>query len=371
MLTTSARWSPALATDHGLAVQVDILDATGAVLAADIPFTDGVISVDRGSDVRRTCSLTVADPADFPVDATSRFSVCGHRLRIRRGLRYLDGSVELLTQGTFVITDVSGDIHRGPLAVSGDGLEILMKREILADAVSTVGYPGAGAFVEELLRDVDPNVAFVDRSTHGVETLSTATWDRGTEVWKVAQEVATSVAAELYCDTNGTFVLADVPTLATASPVWDVTTGEGGVMVSAEMSLSADGVVNHVVAEGENASDNTPPVSAEAKITDPTDPLRYGGPFGKVTKRVTSNLIKNTNQAQYVASAELEKGRAPNRTVSLSTVPNPALEAGDCLRVNYGPAARPELHLAQSFQLPLTVAGGSFDIETLSGRDDA
>lgn len=370
MQPVSARWGPALATDHGLATRVNVL-YDGALVAEDIPFVDGSISVDRGSDVRRSLSLTIANPADFPTSETALYGVYGQTLYVESGITYLDGSSELVPCGHFVITQVSGNIHTGPLTITATGLEILLKRAVFETATSTRGFANAAAFINTQLQAVIPGVSFVDASSAGSSSLATKTWDAGQEVWPALVEVATSVGAELYCDANGSFRLVDIPDIETAVPVWDVSAGEYGVMVSADMAVTADEVYNRVVVSGENTEDDTPPVSAEAKIT--TGPLRYGGPFGKVTKAYSSSLITSGSQAYATAIALLRKYQAPNRTVTLSTIPNPALEAGDCIRVDYGDTAPvpAELHLVQSFSVPLSVDGNaSFTIETVSGREE-
>ena len=83
-------------------------------------------------------------------------------------------------------------------------------------------------------------------------------------------------------------------------------------------------------------------------------------------------LFRSSTQAQATANALLRRYQAPNRSVTLGTIPNPALEAGDCIRVNYGDSAPvpPELHLVQSFTVPLNVEGSAdFTIQTVSGKD--
>jgi hypothetical protein len=345
---------------------------SGAIVAEDIAFTDGAVKVDRGSDVRRSLSLSVASPSEFPVSATDKFAVYGQRIYVEAGVKYLDGSVERVPAGTFVITDISGDIHTGPLTITASGLEILFKRYLWDNATSTKGYANAAAFLAAKIPAIAPGASFVNASTLGATTaLATKTWDARTDAWTSFREVADSVGCELFADANGSFRLVDVPdpTSSSLSPVWEVTAGEGGVMVSASMSLSASGVYNRVVVTGENSSDNAPPVQGVATITNTSDPLYYGGPFGKVTKVVSSSLVTTTGQANAMAAALLAKYRAPNRTVELESVPNPALDAGDCIRVDYGAAALPELHIAHSFDIPLTV-GGNFNINTMSGKAD-
>ncbi|MGW6754533.1 DUF5047 domain-containing protein [Streptomyces sp. NPDC055006] len=367
----SSKWLPALTTDHGLSVKVNVLYG-GSIVAEDIAFVDGSVKVDRGSETRRSLSLTIADPSEFPVDPTDKYAVYGQQIYVESGVTYLDGSTERVPCGIFVITNISGDIHKGPLSIQASGLELLLKRALWDTAQSTGGYASPAAFLAFHIPDTIPGAAFVNSSTRGTGALASKTWDAQGDKWSAFAEVANSVGAELFCDASGTFRLVDIPDPADLSvaPVWDITTGESGVMVSANMELTADGVYNRVVVTGENAGDNAPPVSAEAKITAPTDPLRYGGPFGKVTKAYSSSLVTNATQAQSTANALLVKYRAPNRTVSLETIPNAALDAGDRIRVIYGDAYLPEIHIVQSFDIPLSVSGGSFNISTVSGKAD-
>lgn len=371
MQNVSAKWAPALTTDHGLSVKVNVLYG-GSVIAEDVAFTDGSVSVDRGSETRRALSLTIANPSEWPVDPTDKYAVYGQQIYVESGLVYLDGSVERVPVGTFVITNISGNIHTGPLTITGAGLEILLRRSLWDTAQSTTGYVSGAAFIDDVIADTIPGASFVNESTNGATSIASKTWDRNSDKWAALSEVAASVGAELFCDANGTFRLVDIPDPEDVSilPVWDVSAGESGVMVSAVMSLTADGVYNRVVASGENAEENKPPVSAEALITDTADPLYYGGPFGKVTKAYSSSLITSTTQAQATANAMLRQARGPNRSVTLEAVPNAALEGGDRIRVVYGEAHLPEIHIVDSFSIPLTLSGGGFTIATVSGKDD-
>lgn len=364
MQSVSARWAPALTSSHAISTRVAITYG-GTVLVEDLQFVSGSVTVDRGSDTRRSLSLTVADPAQFPVSATDPLAVYGQRIYVERGIRYLDGSVERVPVGVFVITGVSGDVHTGPVEITGAGLEVLLKRAHFETAVSSKNPGTVAGFIRSHLEEL--NLSFVDRSTNGATTLASKTWDANTDMWSAMTEVATAIGAELYCDANGTFVLADVPRLTSTpvSPVWDVSAGT--VMVSADMSLTSDDVYNRVIASGENAQDDMPPVQATATITDPSDPLHYDGPYGRATYTYSSSLITTQAQAGEVAATLLNQKRQANRSVTISAVPNPALDAGDWIRVDYGNRP-PELHLVQRFSLPLSVSGDAFTIETVGGH---
>ncbi|MEU5149742.1 DUF5047 domain-containing protein [Streptomyces yangpuensis] len=341
----------------------------GDVIAEDIPFMDGTVRVDRGSETRRSLSLTIADPSEYPISPTDQFGVYGQQIYVECGLTYLDGSTERVPVGTFVITGVGGNIHTGPLTVTGAGLEVLLRRALWDTATSTAGSGSVAAFISTHIEDTIPGAAFVDDSTDGGSAIASKTWDANSDKWSALSEAAASIGAELYCDASGTFRLADIPNPDDVSfqPVWVVDAGERGVMVSANMQLSSEGVFNRVVASGENAEDRTAPVSAEAKIAAPSDPLWYGGPFGKVTKAFSSSLITTTAQAYQAALSMLYSAKAANRTVTLESVPNPALEAGDRIRVVYGDVHPEEIHIVHAFDIPLSVSGG-FSIATVSGK---
>ncbi|MFE9335279.1 DUF5047 domain-containing protein [Streptomyces sp. NPDC007063] len=370
MQPVSDRWARALATDHGYSVKVDVI-FDGVVVAEDIAFTDGAVTVDRGSETRRSLSLTIPNPSDFPVDPADTYSVYGTRLYVEAGIRYLDGSTERVPLGTFVLTSIGGDRHLGPLTITAPGLETLLRRSVWEVATSTDGFGSPAGFIETAIMDAIPDASFVDLSTGGSGALATATWDAYSDKWAALADVAKSASCDLYCDANGTFVLADIPDPLSPSlvPVWDVSAGEGGVMVSADASLSVDDVYNRVVVTGENSADDAPPVVGVAEITDPADPLRTDGPLGVITKTYSSNLVTSEAQAIEVAASLLRVYRAPNREVSISAIPNPSLDAGDCIRAVYGHGIASELHIADGFTIPLTV-GGDFVIKTVSGRDD-
>lgn len=371
MQAVSAGFLPALSTDHGMVAQVDVL-YDGALVAENIAYISGSVSVDADSDTRRSLTLTIPDPADFPLLETDRYAPYGQELFAQRGIQYINGVVEMVPLGFFVITDISGDIHTGPLTITASGREYLIKSEPFETATSTGAAVNTAAFIAAQLEAVIPGVDLVDASTLGTNALATATWDAGADRWAALQEVAKSVGCELFVNAEGSFMLRDIPDInaPSTSVVWSVDAGDGGVLVAAQKSLSADGVYNRVIVRGENSADDIPPVSGTATLTDPTDPLRYGGPFGKRTKSYSSSLVTTSLQAQGVANGLLRTYRAPNRTVTVSSIPNPALDAGDCIRVSYGPGHDPELFLVRSFSVPLDNDSGDFQIETVSGKED-
>lgn len=367
MFPVSEKFLSALTTSHHMRVSVSAYyDDVETV--PDVWIVDGDVHVDAGSEIRRTLSLSIPNPADFPTLETDPYSVYGQQLFVQRGITYLDGSHEMVPLGFFVIDNISGDVHQGPLTISAASRESLIKAQPFEGPTSTSGLAHTRAFVQREIQAVLPGADVVDTSTYGTLPIATATWDTDADRWAAIREAAASIGAEVFEDVAGTFRMRDRPDPDTATPVWSVNAGERGVMVSADRSLTSDGVVNRVIARGENTADDVPPISSTASITDPTDPLRYGGPFGRRTHAYSSQLITSATKADSAARAELIRRRAPNASVDLTAIPNPALDAGDCIRVVYGNGRPPELHIVQKLTIPLDVAG-VLSIGTVSGRE--
>jgi hypothetical protein len=151
--------------------------------------------------------------------------------------------------------------------------------------------------------------------------------------------------------------------------VWAVEATEGGVYISGSRAMTSDSVYNGVLARGENTADNAAPVSALAVDSDPNSPTYWGGPFGRRPMFYSSSTLTTTNACTAAANLKLAAARAPNASGDFSSLPNPALEPGDVLRVTHPDGSR-ELHQVASFSVPLD-EGGDFPISTISAKEGA
>lgn len=120
MYAVSARFLQVIAESHTPVTEVVLFRADGGV--ETLPHTGGSVSVDRGSAVRRTCSVTITDTSLIPKTATDKLSIYGAQLRIRRGVTYSDGTTELVPLGQFRLDEVSGDVDDGPVTLAGKAL---------------------------------------------------------------------------------------------------------------------------------------------------------------------------------------------------------------------------------------------------------
>jgi hypothetical protein len=359
----TARFLAALTEAHTVVTRVTLYRTDGKAEVLD--HIGGSVTVDRRSATRRTCTVTLADPTLIPRTAADRISVYGARLQIARGIRYNDGAEELVPLGTFRIDRVEGDVDDGPATISGKSLEA-----VVADDKFTAPYRASGTAVGAITALIQRSIpTAVVTSTATDATIGPRTWDIQGDPWAAVMEIGATIGAEVYADADGIFTIAELPDPLTATPVWTIAASEGGAYIQADRGMSLDNVYNAVLARGENAEDGVPPVSALVTDTDPGSPTYWDGPFGHRPTFISSPTLIDVGQCTSAATLRLRSARAANASADISSLPNPALACGDVIRVRYMDGTS-ELHQADSFTVPLDVAG-DFPIRTIAAKEDA
>lgn len=227
MQEISAAFRQALTSSHSIVVRVDAYYA-GALVLADLPISDGSVTVDRGSKTRRSLSLTIADVALLPWDAMDPLAVYGQQLVVRRGIRFANGTVEMLELGTFRIDEPSGDVHFGPVTLTGKSRE----QSIIDDKfIAPTTTRGQGTCVEAmafLIHQTQPTASVINL-THDQRnpTCAVATWDANSDRWDAVTQIATAMNAEIYVDHLDRFVIRDIPNVFTDPVAWEIAEGEG------------------------------------------------------------------------------------------------------------------------------------------------
>ncbi|WP_381801226.1 DUF5047 domain-containing protein [Streptomyces niveus] len=363
MYLVSARFLPRLAEPHRVVTEVLLFRPDGGV--EPLPHTGGSVTVDRGQAVRRTCTVTTADVGLIPRTAADELSVYGAKLRISRGVDYGDGTQELVPLGVFRLDSVDGDPVFGPATLAGKSLECVVSDDRFTEPYTATGTVGSAitALVRRSIPDAEILLTAADAA------IGSRTWDVEADPWTAAQEIAATAGAEVYCNADGVFVIAELPDPQTTQPVWTIAAGEGGVYIKGTRGMSSAGVFNGVLARGENATDGVPPVQALVTDDDPGSPTYWGGAFGHRPVFYSSSTLTSVGACQLAAALKLRAAKAPNARGDFSSLPNPALEPGDVLRVIH-PDRTKELHQVQSFTVPLEV-GGDFPITTIGAKEDS
>lgn len=362
MYPVSSRFLPRLAESHTPATSVQLFTTDGRVITVD--HTGGSVSVDRGQAIRRTCTVTSADVSLIPLTPVDQLATYGARLRIARGVEYGDGTSELVPLGVFRLDGAEGDPVEGPVTLTGKSLEC-----IVADDKFTTPYQATGTVVGAITALVTrsiPDAQVISQITDSV--IGPRTWDTDGDPWAACQEIAAAAGAECYANADGVFVISVLPDVLAVNPVWAVEAGEGGVYVKGTRSMSSDGVFNGVLARGEGTGAGAP-VQYLATDDDPGSPTYWGGPFGHRPTTYSSSTLTTLIACSAAANLRLRSAKAPNSRGDLSSLPNPALEPGDVIRVTHPDGLR-ELHQIASFTVPLD-EGGDFPIATISAKEDS
>ncbi|MFG3046217.1 DUF5047 domain-containing protein [Streptomyces sp. NPDC048241] len=327
--------------------------------------TGGSVTVDRAQANRRTCTVTAADPSLIPRTPADQLATYGARLRISRGVDYGDGSSELVPVGVFRLDNVDGDITDGPVNLQGKDLSACVADDKLTQPWTATGTV-VGAVTALIQRSL-PDAAVIARITN--TAIGSRTFDTQADPWAACQEIATAAGAEVYCDADGDVIIATLPDITTSPPVWAIEAVEGGAYIKGNRAMTSDKVFNGILASGENATDAVPPVSYLAVDNDPGSPTYWGGPFGRRPDFYSSSTLTSTAACQQAANLKLAQAKTPNASGDISSLPNPALEPGDIVRVTHPDGSR-ELHQVAAFTVPLDV-GGDFPIATISAREDS
>jgi hypothetical protein len=356
----SARFLDALRQSHNVRVQVDAYRA-GVLVASDLPVVDGSVGVDATSDVRRQLDLAIADPTLAPKagDTTGPLTPFGTELFVRRGIAFPDGSVEWVPLGWFRVQSVNASLGTESVHVAGvDRSRRVADAKFLAPTQSVT----ANTIPNEIKRLVQGAIPGQPFSILTPEDTSTPDliWEQ--ERWAAISDLATAIGAECFFDADGTCILRPVASID-SDVSWYVDAGQTGVLIDGAQETSRESTYNGVVATGER-TDDTAPITATVTDTNPSSPTYWSGPYGQVPYFYESASITTLTQAQTAAAGLLARTKGLTRQVALTSVPNPALDAGDVIQVVF-PDATFERHIVDSLTIPLT-PGESMPIGTRS-----
>jgi hypothetical protein len=324
------------------------------LVAEDIAVSSGSVTVDAKSDVRRTLSLTVPDPAMLTL-----LDPYACDLRVWRGMVFGNGVEEWVPVGLYRVWEVAFDQPTLEIAVTGQDRGALVASDEFVDPYTSL----AAAVIVDEIGDILTDAGFtgLDDNTGLTDTVGEAvTWDGNR--WEAINKLADALDATCYFDAIG------APILQPAQPgssVWAVDAGESGVLVKSSAAVTRDGTYNCVIAEGESPNADTP-IRAVEKDLDTDSPTYWDGTFGHAVTRQSSAVWNTQNKADRAAVRLLRESIGKVRTVQLSTIPNPALEAGDTITVEYGDGTTEDL-VIDGYTLPL-VGGGDFPVITRSKR---
>lgn len=323
-----------------------------------INILSGDVVFDTNASV--TSTLDLVTDLEWPGTPSAPGNPYGQEIYVERGLRYGAGTPEYVGLGYFRIDSVKQNrAPKGTLRISGSDR---MANVVDGRPIQPIQFgAGAsiGAVIDLIVGDVVPGLVSVYDWDAYSETLKTGyimTDDR----MKFLQEILNAYGKIGYFDYAGRLQVRDVPDPA-KDPVWDIDSGRDGVLIEMSRSVSRDGVYNGVVATGEPVGD-LDPVRGVALDEDPASPTYWYGTFGKVPRFFSSPFLTTNGQCGNAARSLLLQSTGLPYEVILESIPNPALEGWDVVRVKYGPHDQ-ETHILSRIRYTLS-AQGVMEIET-------
>jgi hypothetical protein len=188
--------------------------------------------------------------------------------------------------------------------------------------------------------------------------------------WSMADSISNGLGGEIYFDVFGQAHCRPPPVITPDTDinqsVWTVAADQGdnsGVLISAARSISRSGVYNAVIVNGSAPKEGDPVPSAVVYDLDPRSKTYWNGPFGKKTLRISNSNLTTAGMCQISAKSTLRNVLGLSRSVSFTSLCNPALEAGDIIKVIYSDNTI-ELHLIDSVSIPLGSGSSKMTAQT-------
>jgi hypothetical protein len=343
------RFLNALMYPHRMTARAELYYGGAKVADINLASSAGSVTADRGAASRRTFSATI-DPAYIPKSLTGQLTPYGSQLKVWRGIRYADATVEeypvffgrvdsmAFSRDAFIVTcsDMASQVadtrFEVPRAATRGNTVVQQMKDLILEAV--------------------PGVTIDSSTVTATTTVGVpAVWDR--ERVEALNNLGESIGAEWYAMPDQTWKISPLPAAIPSGPaVWIIDSGDIGVAVERTTNLDRATVFNAVVVNGEPA-DSKPPAYGVARDTAIGSPTVWGGAFGKIPNFFSSQFVTTNAQAVTTAQALLGQLVAGTRAVNVSCVPNPKLRLADVVMVSTDQTGFDGLYYVQSFTLPI------------------
>jgi hypothetical protein len=333
MYPRTAAFDAAMMDSHVMISVCEIRDpSSNNQLLQTFNIVDGDVTVDVSAQAsRRTADLNLVDPtgtliADGLGDLLAPET---NEIWLYRGIKYPDGTQEVINLGVFVITDFIMDD-------SGSGLLIRLS---LADRAHTVSahptiidqtFPSGTLYVSAitaLIRAAIPTVN-INVPLAIPDTMGSVFFETGTDPWKAVNDLSDSIGCEIFFDVYGTCVIRKIPDFTAASPQWTFAEGLNSTVLYFNKQLTSSEFANHVIVLGQSPNGSVP-VRAEIADTTSASFTAISGRYGDRSVTIKDSSIKDYGTAIVRAFGELQKRLGFAESVYISCIVFPVFEVYD------------------------------------------
>jgi hypothetical protein len=364
MITASAKYQAALTGSHTALARAVVLTPESNNTyseSATLAISSGNLTIDGRRNVWRQATIKVV-PAQQEVLDPLRLITPDARLKIQRGIRFLDGSEEWVTVATLQVQEARESLNAA-------GLEVVAYDPGSAISDYNLVTPYAPLDISNNpLTTVDAIKDLVD-----IAVWDSITWtvDAGIDLaavppagtvftgsrWDAVTNLAKSLGAIVHARADGEWRIRKVDA-GPHTPVATVKSGSNGVLVSTDIVRSRREQFNAVPLRWESPSGGGLVFLVD---NDSNSPTFWNGPFGrKPASEQRVDTVSTEQQAIDAATTMLEEFKGYVSSVSFSMVHNPLLEPFDHILVEVDGVM--EDHHIDSINYPL--AGGVMSLET-------
>jgi hypothetical protein len=356
-----SQWNESVVHDNETVIYVDVRDTNQFVVR--LKPKSGSVTADFETGPRRALQAT------FGPDA-AQYLVPGVSLYPYSGFHYGTGSPEVLPLGVFPVmaTDVGIRPDADVSVNSSDLWQWVQATTFLQPYTAK-----EGRYVRDILIDLvlGTNMWVRSQISSSITSLvkaSTQTWDSSRE--DAIKDLCKACGAEAFVARDGRFILRDRKAVST--PVMTLTSGDGGRLIDAKVSMDISNVYNVVRIVPTVTDPAFALAGVTVRITDPTHPAYPT--FYKVPTKVYrvdgAQFATTATQAQIRAAAQkiLTKISAKAEQVAVVCMPDASLDEADTINVTL-PSGVVKKGQIQQITYPLTT-GDNQNITTVSTRSD-
>lgn len=363
MYPTSDRLNRAVLGTHEIVSAAYIYSPSGELLTPDgIKLEAGFVRVDEGRGIRRRFTARTTDVSGLltPKEAGDlTHPLSRNEFKIFRGVRFEDGTVELVPQGVFDMSEVNVSDSRDGyfLEIVGyDRARDVQRRRFTRNYVIPAGSNYTNAIQQMIVRQ-RPNTQFDFTPTGFVtpQLVFGGTGETGGgNAWDAGQKMAESIGMDLYFDVDGICILRPVPSFNTEFAHWHYhdTEDEPNQVLFVDKRMTEDETFNHVIVTGESTS-NEAPIRGEAWDDDPNSPTYIYGPYGDIPTFHSSQFVRTVSQGNELAKAILDKNMGIEETVRIMALPHPGHGLGDIIHIKRDRSDVDDNYIIDQFTMPL------------------
>ena len=349
---------------RNLKIKVDVLNFRfQTVDSIEGILTDGSISVDANSDIRRTCNLTLAIEKSEKIISPEGELWLDKFIKIYEGIDNPRNNGETVwwNMGIFLINNPNTVYNVNTHTVSFEGLDLMAKltgrRNGQLPAVSTV--VPAGSKIADVVKQTITQLGGFDKyiiEDVGYTIPYDIKKDVGSTIYDLLAEIRDLYSDwEMFFDVDGVFHWQHIPNGENEPVVIDFNQLNQALIISDSKDIDFENVKNNIIVYG-RLLDNGEQVMATATDTIQDSPYNIDK-IGTINYIVDDERIYNNDLARQRADYELFLHARMNDSITLEIVPIYWLNDVN-IKINYTNA---EIgiegeYLIKSMEIPLSIS---------------